>query len=252
MVVYRVGLEIYFLSLSLLLSYFLKVKEQQEQLENLCLSIRCDYPGSYCSIEDGQPKCICDAINCVSDNIKVCGEDGQTYASYCDLIKFSCAKQTNIATAYAGQCSQCKLFSNKLEINFKYFSYILMFSFHFIIIIIFVANLIYAINNNNNNKNGNRELKKPRNKSTTNTYQEIATTTTTAKIILQNDKDQETTTTKFNKHSTKFYFDKNNPNQSSTLLQVVSISSSNFKLTSHSFTLLVSFVSILLEQSIIL
>jgi hypothetical protein len=132
MVVYRVGLEIYFLSLSLLLSYFLKVKEQQEQLENLCLSIRCDYPGSYCSIEDGQPKCICDAINCVSDNIKVCGEDGQTYASYCDLIKFSCAKQTNIATAYAGQCSQCKLFSNKLEINFKYFSYILMLSFHFI------------------------------------------------------------------------------------------------------------------------
>jgi hypothetical protein len=75
-------------------------------MENMCSNIKCDYPGSYCSIEDDLPKCVCDTINCISDGIKVCGEDGQTYASYCDLIKFSCTKQTSIAVAYVGQCSQ--------------------------------------------------------------------------------------------------------------------------------------------------
>ena len=59
-------------------------------------------------MQNNKPKCICDTITCVSDNVKVCAEDGQTYASYCDLVKFSCAKQTHIAINYAGQCSQGK------------------------------------------------------------------------------------------------------------------------------------------------
>ncbi len=44
-------------------------------------------------------------MNCFSDNIKVCGDDGETYASYCDLMKISCLKQLNIQIAYIGQCS---------------------------------------------------------------------------------------------------------------------------------------------------
>ncbi len=80
--------------------------ENHNELENICSTIICDYPGSYCSISNGKPICVCDTINCKSDNIKVCGEDGQTYASYCDLIKFSCAKQTHININYQGQCSQ--------------------------------------------------------------------------------------------------------------------------------------------------
>jgi hypothetical protein len=84
-------------------------EEDQKEVMNLCSSINCNYPGSYCSIDDeGLPRCVCDSIECVSDNEKVCGEDGQTYASKCDLIMFSCLKQTNIEMAHEGQCSQGK------------------------------------------------------------------------------------------------------------------------------------------------
>lgn len=88
--------------------YYLVIEEQKE-VENLCSSISCNYPGSYCSIEDGTAKCVCDSIECTSDNEKVCGEDGQTYASRCDLMRLSCLKQTTIEIAHIGQCSQGKL-----------------------------------------------------------------------------------------------------------------------------------------------
>lgn len=80
--------------------------EQQKQMENLCSSLNCNHPGAYCSIEEGQARCICDTISCENDNKVVCGEDGQTYASECDLIKFSCSKQMEIRVAYEGQCRQ--------------------------------------------------------------------------------------------------------------------------------------------------
>lgn len=83
--------------------------EQQKQIENLCANLNCNYPGAYCSVDEGIAKCICDTINCISDGRVVCGEDGQTYASECDLIKFSCAKQTEIPIAYFGKCTQGNL-----------------------------------------------------------------------------------------------------------------------------------------------
>lgn len=86
-------------------SYKLKNAEAQN-IESICSKIKCDYPGSYCTLENGIPKCICETINCKSNKIKVCAEDGQTYASYCDLMKSSCAKQMPIKVKYSGQCSQ--------------------------------------------------------------------------------------------------------------------------------------------------
>lgn len=86
-----------------------EVIEQQNQIESLCSTIDCDYPGAYCSVDDGKPKCICDTISCISDHEKVCGEDGQTYASRCDLMKFSCTKQIRIGVAHIGQCSPGKI-----------------------------------------------------------------------------------------------------------------------------------------------
>ena len=74
-------------------------------IENQCPSDICNYPGSFCTIVNGQPKCACDFVNCFGDNIKVCGDDGETYASYCDMMKISCLKQLNIQIAYMGQCS---------------------------------------------------------------------------------------------------------------------------------------------------
>ena len=87
-----------------------KVEEQQERIENLCSKLNCNYPGSYCSVENGAPKCVCDAIVCESDGQKICGQDGQTYASKCDLLKFSCAKQIEIEIAHVGHCSQGNFF----------------------------------------------------------------------------------------------------------------------------------------------
>lgn len=79
---------------------------EAQSIESICSTIKCDYPGSYCTLGNGTPRCICETINCKSNKIKVCAEDGQTYASYCDLMKSSCAKQMPIKVKYSGQCSQ--------------------------------------------------------------------------------------------------------------------------------------------------
>ena len=78
------------------------------QSKNICST--CNFPGSFCVMDNDQPKCICDFINCESDNIKVCGDDGQTYASICDLMKFSCSEKINTRIAHIGQCSMGMLF----------------------------------------------------------------------------------------------------------------------------------------------
>ena len=96
-----------------LIIFFTKALEQQKEVENLCSMLNCNYPGSYCSIEDGLPRCVCDSIDCISDSQTVCGEDGQTYASRCDLIKFSCLKQTTIEISHIGQCRQGNYIENK-------------------------------------------------------------------------------------------------------------------------------------------
>ena len=83
------------------------MNEDNKNLQKLCENIKCDFPGAYCALDDENiPKCMCDQVDCESDRVQVCGYDGQTYASKCDLMKFSCAKQTNIEIAYEGQCSQ--------------------------------------------------------------------------------------------------------------------------------------------------
>lgn len=89
------------------LKYYSETDNTEAQsIESICSTIKCDYPGSYCTLENGTPRCICETINCKSNKIKVCAEDGQTYASYCDLMKSSCAKQIPIKVKYSGQCSQ--------------------------------------------------------------------------------------------------------------------------------------------------
>lgn len=97
--------------------------EQKESLESLCSNVNCNYPGSYCSVENGIAKCVCDSINCVNDEIEVCGQDGQTYASKCDLIKLSCSRQIQTEVAYNGKCSQGMNFSFRKINSVLYFYY---------------------------------------------------------------------------------------------------------------------------------
>ncbi|RNA43430.1 agrin-like isoform X2 [Brachionus plicatilis] len=87
----------------------ISIIKQKENLENLCSNVICNYPGSYCSVENGIPKCVCNSINCESDEIEVCGQDGQTYASKCDLMRLSCNRQIPIEIAYYGKCTQANL-----------------------------------------------------------------------------------------------------------------------------------------------
>lgn len=93
--------------------------EQEIEMKNLCLKINCNYPGAYCAVEEGgDAKCICETIHCDESKIGVvvCGNDGQTYASECDLMKFACDNQNEIHVAYVGKCSQGKEFTKILEL----------------------------------------------------------------------------------------------------------------------------------------
>ena len=75
--------------------------------------VSCHFPGAYCAIEEGgEARCVCDTITCDEEQGSssrsgvVCADDGQTYASECDLMKFACVKQLEIRVAYHGQCTQ--------------------------------------------------------------------------------------------------------------------------------------------------
>lgn len=69
-----------------------------------CHFMTCHY-GAKCQINNGLAECICDR-SCPSDEtpITVCGTDGQTYGSQCQLQLFSCRLQKHIDVAYKSRC----------------------------------------------------------------------------------------------------------------------------------------------------
>ena len=129
--------------------FYISVEEKKDKTEKLCANINCNFPGSYCSLEDDDtPKCMCDKLDCVNDKVKVCGEDGQTYTSKCDLLKFSCVKQTEIKIAYTGQCSQ-----GFINFHFKFDNKIILIKSY---INDLLASLLTVIFSNQNLKQGNK------------------------------------------------------------------------------------------------
>ncbi|XP_061708931.1 agrin-like isoform X5 [Cydia pomonella] len=57
----------------------------------------------------GRPECRCNH-NCTEtqDTSLVCGTDGQTYLSQCELDSTACREQTNLRVAYKGNCALCE------------------------------------------------------------------------------------------------------------------------------------------------
>ena len=70
-----------------------------------CDDMTCRY-GAVCNIRNGIATCNCH-MTCHGDAspISVCGTDGQTYSSHCQLNLFSCRLQREIQVAYEGSCS---------------------------------------------------------------------------------------------------------------------------------------------------
>lgn len=64
---------------------------------------KCQF-GAICEAETG--RCVC-PTECVPSSQPVCGTDGNTYGSECELHVRACTQQKNILVAAQGDCSEC-------------------------------------------------------------------------------------------------------------------------------------------------
>ncbi|XP_049877117.1 agrin-like [Pectinophora gossypiella] len=75
-----------------------------------CADIVCQGGGD-CSVDPdtGRPVCLCNH-NCTEaqETDVVCGSDGQTYPSQCELDSTACRAQSELRTAYRGDCALCE------------------------------------------------------------------------------------------------------------------------------------------------
>lgn len=62
--------------------------------------------GEHCRVKDGEPMCVKKTcVTCVNDEEKpMCGSDGTTYKSYCQLRYVACTNDVKIHVACVGQC----------------------------------------------------------------------------------------------------------------------------------------------------
>ncbi|XP_040843676.1 agrin isoform X2 [Ochotona curzoniae] len=71
-----------------------------------CADLQCEF-GSSCVEEDGSARCICPALPCPETNTtKVCGSDGITYASECQLQTIACRQGLLVSVQGLGPCQE--------------------------------------------------------------------------------------------------------------------------------------------------
>ncbi|XP_044018032.1 agrin-like isoform X3 [Aphidius gifuensis] len=90
-----------------------EIKVLYQGLCNGCENKKCEHYGKCESDSSGEAKCVC-PTNCEDSGKdsnfvvnKICGSDGTTYASECDLKKTSCMSQKLITVNFEGDCSLC-------------------------------------------------------------------------------------------------------------------------------------------------
>ena len=88
-----------------------------------CRGVSCPYFGM-CVPKTSSPRgyeCQCQ-VTCPPDVSKVCGSDGRTYRSKCELRRESCSRRITILPAYTGSCGKTVMtkvyqFSLREDIN---------------------------------------------------------------------------------------------------------------------------------------
>lgn len=69
-----------------------------------CLKTTCEFGGS-CVVKNGEAVCEC-LDTCLQASDPVCGSDGQTYTSQCQMNAISCTLQKHIQIKHKGPCGE--------------------------------------------------------------------------------------------------------------------------------------------------
>ena len=84
----------------------------------------CEFYSTCIKRSDGKAECACPVCDNKEKYSPVCGDNGKTYASQCELEKESCVKKVNIKMAKkeaCGRCQYCFHVSNDLSFDFSVF-----------------------------------------------------------------------------------------------------------------------------------
>ncbi|XP_016000014.2 agrin isoform X2 [Rousettus aegyptiacus] len=76
-----------------------------DQPRSPCLGVQCPF-GAVCAVKNGEAECACQQA-CAGVYDPVCGSDGTTYASTCELQATACALGREIRVARRGPCDRC-------------------------------------------------------------------------------------------------------------------------------------------------
>ncbi|KAL0158255.1 hypothetical protein M9458_046331, partial [Cirrhinus mrigala] len=71
-------------------------------LESPCLKKACEF-GAVCVVKNNEAVCECSDA-CPQDQDPVCGNDGHTYSSSCQMKAMECALQKQIQMQHKGPC----------------------------------------------------------------------------------------------------------------------------------------------------
>uniref|UniRef100_A0A8C3WLB2 Agrin n=1 Tax=Catagonus wagneri TaxID=51154 RepID=A0A8C3WLB2_9CETA len=76
-----------------------------DQPPSPCLGVQCPF-GATCAVKNGEAECVCQQA-CSGIYDPVCGSDGVTYGSTCELEATACALGQEIRVARRGPCDRC-------------------------------------------------------------------------------------------------------------------------------------------------